>query len=133
MIFGTLNYKNTLFFGKVQQNKPSFFQFGTSQPDIVEKFCIKHPCRSVLTGALLCIRGAPRMHSRALQVATTVIEGLCACTHGGPTHAIKRPCARTRGPIGGSRGALRGLKSPPKVFSDTFFDRWFPTQKRPLG
>ena len=81
MIFGTLNKKHS-FFGKVQENKPSFFQFGTSQPDIVEKFCIKHPCRSVLTGALLCIHGAPRMHSRALQVATTLIEGLCACTRG---------------------------------------------------
>jgi len=40
MIFGTLNYKNTLFFGKLQENKPSFFQFGTSQLDIVENFCI---------------------------------------------------------------------------------------------
>jgi len=69
------------------------------QPDIAEKFCIKHPCRSVLTGALLWIRGDPRMHSRALQVTTTLIVGLCACTHGGPTHAIKGPCARTRGPL----------------------------------
>ena len=25
------------------------------------------------------------MNSRALQVATTLIKGLCACTHGGPT------------------------------------------------
>ena len=99
MIFGTLNYKKHSFFGKVQENNPLFFQFGTLQPDIVEKFYIKHPCRSVLAGALLCIRGAPRMHSRALQVATTLIEGLCACTHGGPTHAIKGPCARTIGPL----------------------------------
>jgi len=60
---------------------------------------MNHPCRSVLTGALLCIRGAPCMHSKALQVATTLIEGLCACTHGaprmqsrGPANALEVPC-----------------------------------------
>jgi len=34
--------------------------------------------------------------------------------------------------IGGSRGA-KGAEAPPYIFSNTFFDRWFPTQKRPLG
>jgi len=30
------------------------------------------------------------------------------------------------------QGGYRGW-SPPKIFSDTFVDRWFPSQKRPLG
>ena len=33
--------------------------------------------------------------------------------------------------IGGSRGD-KGTEAPHNVFSDTFFDRWFSTQNRPL-
>jgi len=43
------------------------------------------------------------------------------------------PSRRAPNSIGGYRGGDKGGELPPKfVFPDTFFDRWFPTQKRPL-